>query len=86
MKVLSLERLNGPGNVLAYACVQIAPDIRVNDLRLVRAGSGDLRVFSPNSRGSNILSFSPAAIAELKKIIIEAYRGMKPHDQQPTTI
>lgn len=80
MEVLSITPQHGPGNVLAVACVQITPEIRVNGLRLVRAGNGDLRVFSPNASGISVLSFAPAAIAELKHIIIEAYRSETAND------
>lgn len=81
MNVLSITPQHGPGNVLAIACVQITPHIRVNGLRLVRAGSGDLRVFSPNAGGISVLSFAPSAIAELKSIIVDAYRSATAHDR-----
>ncbi|MCW5712244.1 hypothetical protein [Shinella sp.] len=81
MEVLSMNRLDGPGNTLAVACVQVTPDIRVNGLRLVRAGNGDLRVYSPNAGGLSVLSFAPAAIAELKSIIIDAYRSETADDR-----
>lgn len=84
MRVLSIDRLYGPGSTLAHASVQITPDVRVNDIRLVRANGGDLRVYAPNSRGTNILNFSPAAITELKTIIIEAYRSTTPNDRTAT--
>jgi hypothetical protein len=73
MELLSLTRLDGPGNTLALACVQVTPDIRVNGLRLVRATNGDMRIYSPNANGISALSFAPGAIAELKQIIIDAY-------------
>lgn len=82
MQVLSIDRLDGPGNVLAHACVQVTPDVRVNGIRLVRTGNGDMRIYSPNSCGASVLSFSPAAIAELKVLIIEAYRSATAHDHQ----
>lgn len=80
MEVLSMTRLDGPGNTLAIACVQMTRDIRVNGLRLVRAGNGDLRVYSPNAGGLSVLSFAPAAVAELKSILIDAYRSETAHD------
>lgn len=81
MEVLSINRLDGTGNTLAVACVQVTPEIRVNGLRLVRAGNGDLRVYSPNAGGLSVLSFAPAAVAELKSIIIDAYRSETAHDR-----
>jgi DNA-binding cell septation regulator SpoVG len=50
MKVLSLERSSGPGNVLAIVSVQITPEIRAHDLRLVRAGSGNAGVLAELTR------------------------------------
>ncbi len=76
MNVLSINPQHDAGNLLAIACVQITPDIRVNGLRLVRAGRGDLRVYSPNASGTSVLSFAPAAITELKSILIDAYRSV----------
>lgn len=81
MEVLSMNRLDGPGNTLAVACVQMTPEIRVNGLRLVRSGSGDLRVYSPNAGGLSVLSFAPAVIAELKSLLIDAYRSETAHDR-----
>lgn len=81
MEVLSMNRLDGPGNTLAIACVQVTPEIRVNGLRLVRAGNGDLRVYSPNAGGLSVLSFAPAVVAELKSVLIDAYRSETAHER-----
>jgi hypothetical protein len=81
MNVLSITPQHGPGNVLAIACVQITPEVRINGLRLVRAGNGDLRVYSPNANGTSVLSFAPTAITELKSIIVDAYRSATAHDR-----
>lgn len=81
MELVSLTALHGAGNTLAVACVQVTPDIRVNGLRLVRAGNGAMRVFSPNANGLSVLSFAPAAVAELKTLVIDAYRSATAHEQ-----
>ncbi len=80
MELISLSPLHSAGNTLAVACVQVTPDIRVNGLRLVRNSSGALRVFSPNANGCSVLSFSPAAVAELKDLIVNAYEEREAHD------
>lgn len=82
MELVSLERLpRGLGTTLALACVQITPHVRANGIRLVDAGNGALRVYSPNSGSRSVLSFSPAAIAELKNLITEAYESATANDR-----
>jgi hypothetical protein len=81
MELVSMTVLRGAGNQLAVACVQVTPDIRVNGLRLVRNGSGVLRVFSPNANGCSVLSFSPAAVAELRALIVNAYQERDRHER-----
>lgn len=73
MEVISILPGNGQG-VLAFAHVQVTPDIRVNNLRLARV-AGQYRIWSPTKNSMPILTFSSRLVRQIRDAVVLAYEG-----------
>jgi len=71
----------GSGNTIARFDVQLTPHCRLFNLKLVRARSGDYRVYAPSAWGSNTATFAPELAADLVRAAGDALKG-KPIDQR----
>lgn len=55
----------GGGSAIARFDAEITPEIRMFNIKLVRANNGTMRVYAPSAFGTNVATFAPELAADL---------------------
>jgi hypothetical protein len=73
---------DGRNRTLALIDVELTPDVRIYNLRLIENGHGQHRVFAPNAHGARVATFAPAFADELTKAAVAALGSGIANDQR----
>ncbi|KQW22934.1 hypothetical protein ASC80_06290 [Afipia sp. Root123D2] len=71
MKVLKTRPAVRGSGTIAYADVEVCHGIKMFGLRIERRPDQSFRVYAPNAMGGRTSAFSPAAVDEIARAVVD---------------